>query len=183
MGGGAYIVLVVDNDAELAAAAARSFESVGMRTVMTLGSAPELRLFADNSVDVFVTNFKGESESRKLFQRLESWKPGVPIIVMTAHSELLKVAPRFQQCRTSRWRLASFAAQSGFGKFIRPCRASIICWWCSARRAHEVAQIPLARDLSWPTAMFRRLNFIRHDRSLSIAPHREVAACERTFRS
>ena len=93
MANGSVFVLVVDNDIEFAAAAARSFENVGMRTKVALNSAPQIQFFADNAVDVFVTNIKREFQSRKLVQMLKSWKPGVPIIVMTAHFELLEDAP------------------------------------------------------------------------------------------
>ena len=43
--GGAVFVLLVDDDAAFADAAARSFESVGMRTVVALGSMPALDVF------------------------------------------------------------------------------------------------------------------------------------------
>jgi ActR/RegA family two-component response regulator len=43
--GGAVFVLLVDDDAAFANAAARSFESVGMRTVVALGSMAALDVF------------------------------------------------------------------------------------------------------------------------------------------
>ena len=43
--GGAVFVLLVDDDAAFADAAARSFESVGMRTVVALGAMPALDVF------------------------------------------------------------------------------------------------------------------------------------------
>jgi len=43
--GGANFVLLVDDDAAFADAAARSFESVGMRTLVALGSMPALDVF------------------------------------------------------------------------------------------------------------------------------------------
>ena len=58
MGDGSVFVLLVDDDAALAAAAARSFESVGMRTVVALDTTPDANFFADHSVDVFVTDLK-----------------------------------------------------------------------------------------------------------------------------
>jgi DNA-binding NtrC family response regulator len=84
MGDGSVFVLLVDDDAALAAAAARSFESVGMRTVVALDTTPDANFLA------FVTDLKRESHSCKLVRMLKNWKPGVPIVVMTAHPELLK---------------------------------------------------------------------------------------------
>jgi DNA-binding NtrC family response regulator len=89
MNGGSIFVLLVDNDAEFAAAAARSFESVGMRALVALDSSPYAHSLADNSIDVFVTDIKRESHGHKLVWMLKKWKPGVPIIVMTAHPELV----------------------------------------------------------------------------------------------
>jgi DNA-binding NtrC family response regulator len=88
MNGGSVFVLLVDNDAEFAAAAARSFESVGMRALVALDAPPYAHSLADNSIDVFVTDIKRESHGHKLVWMLKKWKPGVPIIVMTAHPEL-----------------------------------------------------------------------------------------------
>jgi DNA-binding NtrC family response regulator len=89
MNGGSVFVLLVDNDAEFAAAAARSFESVGMRALVAVDAPPYAHSLADNSIDVFVTDIKRESHGHKLVWMLKKWKPGVPIIVMTAHPELV----------------------------------------------------------------------------------------------
>jgi len=89
MNSGSVFVLLVDNDAEFAAAAARSFESVGMRALVALDAPPYAHSLADNSIDVFVTDIKRESHGHKLVWMLKKWKPGVPIIVMTAHPELV----------------------------------------------------------------------------------------------
>jgi len=89
MNGESVFVLLVDNDAEFAAAAARSFESVGMRALVALDCSPYAYSLADNSIDVFVTDMKRESHGHKLVWMLKKWKPGVPIIVMTAHPELV----------------------------------------------------------------------------------------------
>jgi len=89
MNSGSVFVLLVDNDAEFAAAAARSFESVGMRALVAVDAPPYAHSLADNSIDVFVTDIKRESHGHKLVWMLKKWKPGVPIIVMTAHPELV----------------------------------------------------------------------------------------------
>src|SRR5271163_2096900 len=56
--GGSVFVLFVDGDAAFADAAARSFESVGMRTVVALGSMPALDVFDNHDIDVVVTDVK-----------------------------------------------------------------------------------------------------------------------------
>jgi hypothetical protein len=56
--GGSIFVLLVDDDAAFAEAAARSFESVGMRTVVALGSTATLDAFDSNAIDVVVTDIK-----------------------------------------------------------------------------------------------------------------------------
>jgi DNA-binding NtrC family response regulator len=84
--GGSIFVLFVDNDAAFADAAARSFESVGMRTVVALGSAAALDAFASKEIDVVVTDFQGLALSRMISDR----SPRVPVILMTVHPELLK---------------------------------------------------------------------------------------------
>jgi hypothetical protein len=104
MNGGSIFVLLVDNDAEFAAAAARSFESVGMRALVALDSSPYAHSLADNSIDVFVTDIKRESHGHKLVWMLKKWS-------------LSQIARHFQPRRPSLWRLPSFAARSGFTKF------------------------------------------------------------------
>ena len=91
--GGSIFVLFVDNDAAFANAAARSFESVGMRTVLALGSAAALEAFASNEIDVVVTDFKlsgGEAQGLALSRLMSDKRPRAPVILMTVHPELLK---------------------------------------------------------------------------------------------
>ena len=91
--GGSIFVLLVDNDAAFADAAARSFESVGMRTVVALDSMAALDAFDSNAIDVVVTDIKlpaGEPHGMTLARMIENRKPRVPFILMTAHRELLK---------------------------------------------------------------------------------------------
>jgi DNA-binding NtrC family response regulator len=91
--GGSIFVLFVDNDAAFANAAARSFESVGMRTVVALGSAAALDAFASNEIDVVVTDFKlanGETQGSALSRMISDKRPRAPVILMTVHPELLK---------------------------------------------------------------------------------------------
>ena len=90
--GGSIFVLFVDDDAAFANAAARSFESVGMRTVVALGSTAALDALDSSEIDVLVTDIKlpaGETHGLTL-SMLQNKKPRVPIILMTAHPELLK---------------------------------------------------------------------------------------------
>ena len=91
--GGSIFVLFVDDDAAFADAAARSFESVGMRTVLALGSAAALEAFASNEIDVVVTDFKlsgGEAQGLALSRLMSDKRPRAPVILMTVHPELLK---------------------------------------------------------------------------------------------
>jgi DNA-binding NtrC family response regulator len=90
MGAGSFFILLVDDDAAFAAAAAQSFESVGMRAVVALGSTASFDAFAGGTVDVLVTDIKRESYSLKLAQMIKSRKQRAPIILMTAHPELLE---------------------------------------------------------------------------------------------
>src|SRR5271169_1486527 len=87
------VTLFVDDDAAFADAAARSFESVGMRTVVALGSMPALDVFDSHDIDVVVTDVKlpvGEPHSSALARMIRNRRPQVPIILMTAHPELLE---------------------------------------------------------------------------------------------
>ena len=52
---GSIFVLFVDNDTAFANAAARSFQSVGMRTLLVLGSRVDIDVF-DNFIDVIITD-------------------------------------------------------------------------------------------------------------------------------
>jgi DNA-binding response OmpR family regulator len=92
MVGGSIFVLLVDDDAAFADAAARSFESVGMRTVIALDSMVALDAFDSNATDVVVTDIKlaaGEPYGAALARMIKNKKPRVPFILMTAHPELL----------------------------------------------------------------------------------------------
>jgi two-component system OmpR family response regulator len=91
--GGSIFILAVDDDAAFADAAARSFESVGMRTVVALGSTAAIDGFDSNAIDVVVTDIKLPEEEPRgsvLARMIKNKKPHVPIILMTAHPELLK---------------------------------------------------------------------------------------------
>jgi DNA-binding NtrC family response regulator len=91
--GGSVFVLFVDDDDAFADAAARSFESVGMRTVVALGSIAALDVFESDEVDVVVTDVKlptGEPHRSALVRMISNRKPQVPVILMSAHPELLK---------------------------------------------------------------------------------------------
>jgi CheY-like chemotaxis protein len=91
--GGSIFILVVDDDAAFADAAARSFESVGMRTAVALGSTAAIDGFDSNAIDVVVTDIKlpeGEPRGSVLARMIKNKRPHVPVILMTAHPELLK---------------------------------------------------------------------------------------------
>ena len=88
--GGAVFVLLVDDDAAFADAAALSFESVGMRTVVALGSMTALDVFKSDEIDVVVTDVKRAYESSALARMIGNKRPQVPVILMSAHPELLK---------------------------------------------------------------------------------------------
>jgi CheY-like chemotaxis protein len=89
--------------AAFADAAARSFESVGRRTVVALGSTAAIDGFDSNAIDVVVTDIKlpeGEPRGSVLTRMIKNKRPHVPIILMTAHPELLKQegTPPGQHC-------------------------------------------------------------------------------------
>jgi DNA-binding response OmpR family regulator len=91
--GGSIFILLVDDDAAFADAAARSFESVGMRTVVALGSMAGIHVLDSNAIDVLVTDIKlpaGEPHGFALARMIKNKRSNVPIILMTAHPELLK---------------------------------------------------------------------------------------------
>jgi DNA-binding response OmpR family regulator len=102
---GSIFVLFVDDDAAFADAAARSFESVGMRTVMALGSMTALDVFDSDEIDVVVTDAKlpaDEPHGSELARMIRNRKPQVPIILMTAHPELLEkeaASPNASVCK------------------------------------------------------------------------------------
>jgi DNA-binding response OmpR family regulator len=92
MMGGSIFVLLVEDDAAFADAAARSFESVGMRAVVAFGSMPTIDGFDSNTIDVVITDIKmpaGEPHGLALERMIKNERPRVPIILMTAHPELL----------------------------------------------------------------------------------------------
>jgi DNA-binding NtrC family response regulator len=91
--GGSLFVLFVDDDAAFADAAARSFESVGMRTVVALGSMAALDVFESDEIDLVVTDVKfpaGEPHRSALVRMISNRRPQVPVILMSAHPELLE---------------------------------------------------------------------------------------------
>ena len=89
--GGAVFVLLVDDDAAFANAAARSFESVGMRTVVALGSMAGLDVFKNDEIDVVVTDLKlPAGEPSALARMISNRRPQAPVIVMSAHPEFLE---------------------------------------------------------------------------------------------
>jgi DNA-binding NtrC family response regulator len=101
--GGAVFVLLVDDDAAFADAAARSFESVGMRTVVALGAMPALDVFKGDEIDVIVTDLKlPAGEPSALAKMISNRRPQAPVILMSAHPELLErdvVSPGAVLCR------------------------------------------------------------------------------------
>ena len=103
MGGSVFVLFVDDNDAAFADAAARSFESVGMRTVVALGSMAALDVFESHEIDVVVTDVKlpaGEPHRSALVRMISNRRPQVPIILMSAHPEVLDVAsPSVARCK------------------------------------------------------------------------------------
>jgi DNA-binding response OmpR family regulator len=91
--GGSIFVLFVDDDAAFANAAARSFESVGMRTLLVLNSRAGIDVFDSNPVDVIITDIKlptRETQGLALARMIKNKRPHAPIILLTVHPELLK---------------------------------------------------------------------------------------------
>ena len=89
---GSIFILFVDDDAAFANAAARSFESVGMRAVLALGSMAAFDAIDSEEIDVVVTDIKlsaREPQSSALARMIRDRRPQVPIILMSAHRELL----------------------------------------------------------------------------------------------
>ena len=116
--GGAVFVLLVDDDAAFANAAARSFESVGMRAVVALGSMAALDVFKNDEIDVVVTDLKlPAGEPSALARMISNRRPQAPVIVMSAHPEFLERASSHPvRCCASRWRSPSSAARLGCAK-------------------------------------------------------------------
>jgi DNA-binding NtrC family response regulator len=85
MRGGSIFVLTVDDDAAFARAAARSFESVGMRTYLALD--PGVPFDGSDAIDVIVTDRAGEPRSLALAQLIKKQGPRGPIILMTAQPD------------------------------------------------------------------------------------------------
>jgi DNA-binding NtrC family response regulator len=97
--GGSVFILLVDDDAAFAHAAARCFESVGLRTVVA--STATLGGFDSNTIDVVVTDIKPPSSAKSvdvaLARMIKNKGPRAPIILMTAHPE--KALPGGTLCR------------------------------------------------------------------------------------
>jgi DNA-binding response OmpR family regulator len=91
--GGSVFVLFVDDDAAFADEAARSLETVGMRTVVALGSLAALDAFDGNAIDAVVTDIKlpaADDDGLALARMIRNKKPRVPIILITTHPKLLE---------------------------------------------------------------------------------------------
>jgi CheY-like chemotaxis protein len=89
---GSIFVLFVDDDTAFANAAAHSFQSVGMQTLLLLGSGVGIDVF-DNSIDVIITDIDlpaRKPQGLTLAQMIKNKRPHAPIILMTLHRELLK---------------------------------------------------------------------------------------------
>jgi CheY-like chemotaxis protein len=103
--GGSVFVLFVDDDAEFANAAARCFESIGMRTVVAFGTMPALDVSDCRDIDVIVTDVKlpaGEADRSALASMIRDRRPQVPIIMLIAHPEAHDVAsPCIARCKPS----------------------------------------------------------------------------------
>jgi DNA-binding NtrC family response regulator len=102
--GGSVFVLFVDDDAAFADAAARSFESAGMRTVVAFGTMPALDVFGSDQIDVVVTDVKltaSEPHRSALVRMIRNRRPQVPVILMSAYPELLEnaVSPDAMLCK------------------------------------------------------------------------------------
>ena len=90
MRGGSIFVLTVDNDAAFARAAARSFESVGMRTFLALD--PGVPFDESDAIDVIVTDRAGEPRSLALAEMIKKRGPRGPIILMSARPDTFRTA-------------------------------------------------------------------------------------------
>jgi hypothetical protein len=88
MRGGSIFVLTVDDDAAFARAAARSFESVGMRTFLALD--PAVPFDGSEAIDVIVTNRAGEPRSLALAELIKKRAPRGPIILMSAQPDTFR---------------------------------------------------------------------------------------------
>jgi DNA-binding NtrC family response regulator len=87
MRGGSIFVLTVDDDAAFARAAARSFESVGMRTFLALDGVP---FDGSDAIDVIVTDRAGEPRSLALAEMIKKRGPRGPIILMSARPDTFR---------------------------------------------------------------------------------------------
>jgi len=88
--GGSIFILLVDDDAAFADAAARSLETCGMRTVVALGSNASIETFDSDTVDVLVTDIKlpaVESRGSALAQLIKEKRDRVPVILMSTYPE------------------------------------------------------------------------------------------------
>jgi len=90
---GSIFILIVDDDIAFAEAAARTFESVGMRTLLVLGWMSGTGIFDWNAVDVIITDIDlatREPRASALARMLSTKRPQTSIILLTAHPEVLK---------------------------------------------------------------------------------------------
>jgi DNA-binding NtrC family response regulator len=88
MRGGSIFVLTVDDDVAFARAAARSFESVGMRTFLALD--PGVPFDGSDAIDVIVTDRAGEPRSLALAELIKKRAPRGPIILMSAQPDTFR---------------------------------------------------------------------------------------------
>jgi DNA-binding NtrC family response regulator len=89
--GGSVFVLFVEDDVAFADEAARSLETIGMRTVVALGSLAALDAFDANAIDVVVTDIKlpaREDHALALARMINKRRPRVPFILMTTYPKL-----------------------------------------------------------------------------------------------
>lgn len=96
--GGSIFVLFVHDDAAFADEAARSLETVGMRTVVALSSLAGLDAFDATAIDAVVTDMKlaaGDDNALTLARMIRNKRPRAPIILITTYPERLhgEVAP------------------------------------------------------------------------------------------
>jgi CheY-like chemotaxis protein len=88
--GKSMFVLLVDDDAAFAYAAARHLNGAGTRTIASLDSFPSPDALESNAIDVFITDIKhplGNSDSSTLARLLRDKRPRGPVILMTAFAE------------------------------------------------------------------------------------------------
>ncbi len=85
-------VLIVDDDAVFAYAAARYLDAHGIKTFVEFSSMAALQTFAREPVQVVVSDLmlgKGEPHGLALVRMIRHSNPGFPVILMTAYPEAL----------------------------------------------------------------------------------------------